>query len=75
MTHPFLSLSKGTFALPPGFRFHPTDKELISCYLNGKLSHGRKASSRARAYYLGGPFDSQVHVISQNNGKSSMFFM
>jgi len=34
----------GTFALPPGFRFHPTDEELISCYLKGKLNHGLKAA-------------------------------
>jgi len=32
----------GTLALPPGFRFHPTDEELISCYLKGKLNHGLK---------------------------------
>ncbi|KAK7320767.1 hypothetical protein VNO77_30544 [Canavalia gladiata] len=24
--------------LPPGFRFHPTDEELISCYLTNKIS-------------------------------------
>ncbi|XP_015060811.1 NAC domain-containing protein 100 [Solanum pennellii] len=24
--------------LPPGFRFHPTDEELITCYLNNKIS-------------------------------------
>ncbi|KAG0500399.1 hypothetical protein HPP92_000471 [Vanilla planifolia] len=24
--------------LPPGFRFHPTDQELISCYLNKKVT-------------------------------------
>lgn len=32
----------GTLALPAGFRFHPTDEELISCYLKGKLNHGLK---------------------------------
>ncbi|KAI4324648.1 hypothetical protein MLD38_030117 [Melastoma candidum] len=25
-------------ALPPGFRFHPTDEELITCYLSRKVS-------------------------------------
>jgi len=24
--------------LPPGFRFHPTDEELITCYLINKIS-------------------------------------
>jgi hypothetical protein len=24
--------------LPPGFRFHPTDEELITCYLTRKVS-------------------------------------
>jgi len=37
-------MSMGAFALPPGFRFHPTDEELISCYLKGKLNHGLKAA-------------------------------
>ena len=26
----------GLSELPPGFRFHPTDEELISCYLSPK---------------------------------------
>jgi len=34
----------GTLALPPGFRFHPTDEELVSCYLKGKLNHVLKAA-------------------------------
>jgi len=25
-------------SLPPGFRFHPTDEELITCYLTRKVS-------------------------------------
>ena len=41
---PFLSLSMGTFVLPQGFKFHPMDEELISCYLKGKLSHGLKVA-------------------------------
>jgi len=24
--------------LPPGFRFHPTDEELVTCYLLNKIS-------------------------------------
>lgn len=24
--------------LPPGFRFHPTDEELVTCYLVNKIS-------------------------------------
>ena len=24
--------------LPPGFRFHPTDEELITCYLINKIA-------------------------------------
>ncbi|KAG8387967.1 hypothetical protein BUALT_Bualt02G0076200 [Buddleja alternifolia] len=28
----------GTSSLPPGFRFHPTDEELITYYLNNKVS-------------------------------------
>lgn len=32
--------------LPPGFRFHPTDEELITCYLINKISD---ASFTARA--------------------------
>jgi len=39
-----LPLSMGTFALPPGFRFHPTDEELIFNYLKVKLKNGLKAS-------------------------------
>ena len=34
----------GTFVLPQGFKFHPMDEELISCYLKGKLSHGLKVA-------------------------------
>ena len=26
--------------LPPGFRFHPTDEELITCYLASKVFNG-----------------------------------
>jgi hypothetical protein len=39
-----LPSSMETFALPSGFRFHPTDEELIFNYLKGKLKNGLKAS-------------------------------
>ncbi|KAI3815017.1 hypothetical protein L1987_14668 [Smallanthus sonchifolius] len=32
--------SNGDSQLPPGFRFHPTDEELISCYLLPKVLDG-----------------------------------
>ncbi|KAG6554983.1 hypothetical protein Mapa_003568 [Marchantia paleacea] len=28
--------------LPPGFRFHPTDEELVTYYLDGKVRHGNQ---------------------------------
>uniref|UniRef100_A0A6N2LB49 NAC domain-containing protein n=1 Tax=Salix viminalis TaxID=40686 RepID=A0A6N2LB49_SALVM len=31
-------------SLPPGFRFHPTDEELITCYLTRKVSDNRFTS-------------------------------
>lgn len=31
-------MSSGSDILPPGFRFHPTDEELIIYYLTQKLS-------------------------------------
>ncbi|PKI43858.1 hypothetical protein CRG98_035692 [Punica granatum] len=31
-------------SLPPGFRFHPTDEELITCYLSLKVSDVRFTS-------------------------------
>ncbi|KAG0498250.1 hypothetical protein HPP92_002941 [Vanilla planifolia] len=38
----FLDMDSGgllmSSGLPPGFRFHPTDQELISCYLNKKMA-------------------------------------
>ena len=30
--------------LPPGFRFHPTDEELITCYLINKISDANFAA-------------------------------
>ena len=27
-----------SFQLPPGFRFHPSDEELITCYLLNKVN-------------------------------------
>lgn len=36
----------GRLALPPGFRFHPTDEELVSYYLKRKVS-GRKIEFEA----------------------------
>ncbi|KAH7430233.1 hypothetical protein KP509_09G089400 [Ceratopteris richardii] len=36
----------GKLALPPGFRFHPTDEELVSYYLKRKVS-GRKIEFEA----------------------------
>lgn len=48
MEHGALVLSKGDddMELPPGFRFHPTDEELISHYLYQKVMD---ASFNARA--------------------------
>lgn len=35
--------------LPPGFRFHPTDEELITYYLTNKLSDTHGFTSKAIA--------------------------
>lgn len=40
--------TKDTDSLPPGFRFHPTDEELITYYLTQKISDS-KFSARAIA--------------------------
>ncbi|OWM77251.1 protein CUP-SHAPED COTYLEDON 2-like [Punica granatum] len=33
--------------LPPGFRFHPTDEELLTCYLISKISHPNSTGAAA----------------------------
>jgi hypothetical protein len=78
----------GTFALPPGFRFHPTDEELIFNYLMVKLKNGLKASEvevipdvdiyRCEPWDLPGNFDfffseGEIHGFSLNSYNSSMF--
>jgi len=83
-----LPSSMGTFALPPGFRFHPTDEELIFNYLKVKLKNGLKASEvevipdvdlyRCEPWDLPGNFDfffseGQIHGFSLNSYNSSMF--
>lgn len=41
MATPRMNLVSGpeTSYLPPGFRFHPTDEELVSYYLTKKVTH------------------------------------
>nr|UNP37106.1 NAC family transcription factor [Larix gmelinii var. olgensis] len=41
--------------LPPGFRFHPTDEELVCYYLRGKVSESTsksKSKSKSKTVYL-----------------------
>ncbi|KAK8956875.1 Protein CUP-SHAPED COTYLEDON 3 [Platanthera zijinensis] len=33
-------VSGGEYGLPPGFRFHPTDEELVTFYLASKIFSG-----------------------------------
>ncbi|KAM1197381.1 hypothetical protein ACFX2I_008981 [Malus domestica] len=54
--HHFLSLlpsdPKEELPLSPGFRFHPTDEELIICYLMNKINDATFTTERAIAENL-----------------------
>lgn len=71
--------------LPPGFRFHPTDEELVCYYLRGKVSESTsKSKSKSKALDLNAitdidlykyePYDLPARACFQGGDRQWFFF-
>ncbi|CAI0547235.1 unnamed protein product [Linum tenue] len=71
------SSSSSTFcAVPPGFRFHPTDEELVDYYLRKKVNCRRIDLDVIRDVdlYKIEPWDLQVHIHAGSEEQSEWYF-